>query len=375
MIEGVPAPFATDREAAKGHMDRIAVGPRMAGSSSEQAARDYCRTVLEGAGFLTSEEPFEFSAFPGRHATTLGGLCSIVVLLAVACLGYAGRTVIALTVLLVVSLAMAALAAWVASHGVLDLGWHRSGSVNLTATRGTPRLWLMAHIDTKSQPVSMAARVTGIVASVTVWMSAIALAAAGTIMQLPEDWRMIGWPVIGLAGVLAGLPVAASRVGDHSPGAFDNASGVATVLLVATTLPIAVPLGIAITSAEELGMAGARAWVLRREAGVAINCDGVGDAGALTAMTTSRGSKRLAAAFDRSATAAVVPHRVVRLVPGILVDAIALADAGWESITISHGSLRSLASIHTPGDTADRLTGAGVVKAAAVVGAMALELA
>ena len=53
-----------------------------------------------------------------------------------------------------------------------------------------------------------------------------------------------------------------------------------------------------------------------------------------------------------------------RLLPGILTDGVALADAGWDVVTVSRGTLRTLARIHGPRDTVDLLTGIGVVETA-----------
>ena len=362
------------REDAKRHLDAIASRPRAAGSNAERAAQDYCARLLEEAGFAITREPFEFSAFPGRYATPIGGVFSMLVLGVAATLGYAGRSGAAFALLIACALLLAVFAAWTTAKGVLGIPIVRRDALNLVATRGTPKLWLMAHIDTKSQPISMFARVAGIVGSILTWLVAIGVAAATSLTDLPDDWRSFAWPAIGVAGVIAGIPVAASFVSDRSPGAFDNASGVVTVLLVATSLPRNAPLGVVITSAEELGFAGALAWVRGRAPGVAINVDGVDDAGMLTAMRTRRGSAKLAEEFRRAAGATGIPHRDVPLVPGVLVDAVALANAGWESITISHGELRSLARIHTADDTQHRLTGDGIVRASTVMMAMTREL-
>jgi hypothetical protein len=59
--------------------------------------------------------------------------------------------------------------------------------------------------------------------------------------------------------------------------------------------------------------------------------------------------------------------RAHRLLPGVLTDGVALADAGWQTVTLSKGGVRTLARIHTPRDLADELTGAGMDDVARVI--------
>jgi hypothetical protein len=64
------------------------------------------------------------------------------------------------------------------------------------------------------------------------------------------------------------------------------------------------------------------------------------------------------------ASAAVRAHR---LLPGVLTDGVPLADAGWRVVTLSKGSVRTLARIHTPRDRPELLTGAGMAEVAGVI--------
>jgi hypothetical protein len=272
-----------------------------------------------------------------------------------------------------------AIGAWAARHGVLRAPALRRQGINLVATRGdaTPTVWLVAHLDSKSQPVPIGVRAGGIVATSVAWIATLVLAAL-------QQWGGVGssalWPWIGVFGVLAGVPVAASIVTARSPGALDDASGVATVLLAAEALRDrpASP-GVLLTSAEELGLAGARAWTAQRRAagappGIALNVDGVDDVGALTAMTGAQAPPRIVAALLAAAQADGVALDVRRLVPGILVDAVALADAGWATLTLSRGTWGTLARIHTSHDTLDRLDGTGIAEAARVLAGAAQAL-
>ena len=71
--------------------------------------------------------------------------------------------------------------------GVLRNPWMRSSGINLVATRGTadPRTWLVAHLDSKSQPVPSAARVAGvIVLSLAVILAVLAIGLALAVLKL-----------------------------------------------------------------------------------------------------------------------------------------------------------------------------------------------
>jgi hypothetical protein len=66
--------------------------------------------------------------------------------------------------------------------------------------------------------------------------------------------------------------------------------------------------------------------------------------------------------------------RVLRLIPGILTDHVALADAGWETVTLSRGDLRTLQRIHTSRDSLASMRGTGIASAARVLARTATEL-
>ena len=345
---------------ARRHLEPIAAAPRPAGSENEAAARRYCAAVLAELGFEVREEPFEYSSAPGRWATPLGGAVSMAGIAAVGHVGNRGDPRASLAIMLGLALLVIPAALWTARRGVLALPLARRRGVNLVATRGgeKPRFWLVAHIDSKSQPVPTALRASGIVLSVVVWIVAFATAVVQWRGASVAAW----WVPITLAGWLAALPVVASFVGDRSPGALDNASGVATVLGAAERMDDK-PVGVLLTSAEELGLAGARAWATTREPGIALNCDGVDDTGGLVCMRSGRG-RRAWRTLQAGAAANGVRIQVRRLIPGLLVDAVALADAGWDTATLSRGTWATLARVHRPGDTLHRLKGTGIDEAA-----------
>jgi hypothetical protein len=62
---------------------------------------------------------------------------------------------------------------------------------------------------------------------------------------------------------------------------------------------------------------------------------------------------------------------VRRWLPGVLFDSVALADAGWDTMTVTRGTLHSLARVHTAGDTLAAWQGTGVAGMAAFLAATA----
>ena len=257
------------------------------------------------------------------------------------------------------------------AQSVTTLPLARAASVNLVATRGTPRLWLVAHLDSKSQPVPMLARVTGIVVSVAA-LVALAVVAGLTLAGFDVAPRV--WSLVALAGVLASLPVIASVVGADSPGALDNGSGIVTVLLAAEALPREMPIGVLLTSAEELGMAGARAFAATHAAAMAINVDGGDDDGSTICMRHGRAARvRVGLARAARGIGMTVTERAT--IPGLLTDGVALADAGWSAVTVSRGGLGTLWRIHRAADSAARIRGSGMHEVARLVASAAREIA
>jgi hypothetical protein len=255
---------------------------------------------------------------------------------------------------------------------VLTLPWRRALATNLVATRGgsAPRVWLVAHLDSKSQPIPSLLRVVGVVTLAT----AVAITLAAVVLTLAgAPVRMLWWLGAMLAAVGA-VPVLASTIGNDSNGALDNASGVATVLEAVRSSTRDVPIGVLLPSAEELGLAGARAWVRDRrgEKGIAINCDGVDDGGALTIMYSGMPAMELISAIR---DAGEEPARVRPMPLGLLLDSVALTEAGWRAVTVSRGSFASLRRVHTRADSLQRLRGDGISKTARVLARAAEALA
>ena len=350
------------------HLRHLARQPRPTCSVGAADARQYCSQMLSSFGYRVIERPFEYSAAVGSYGTPAAGAASLLFVAAAATLSLGGHPGAALAVLAAGFAGVALGGRWLARRGVLALPLLRRRGVNIEAIRGDgdPELWLVAHADSKSQPIPLLVRAAGIVLLALATLAAFALAIAG----LVGFHSARGWAVMIIAAILGALPVLGSVVGRASHGAVDNASGVATVLCAAEGIRPDFPVGVLITDAEELGLAGARAWCAETRYPVVpvLNCDGVDDAGQLTVMWTRPRARRLEDAFRNAASGTGHALRFTRLVPGVLVDAVAFSDAGWEAVTLSRGSLATLRRIHTRSDDLEHLDGRGIVDATLLLG-------
>jgi len=230
--------------------------------------------------------------------------------------------------------------------------------VNLIGRRPRPSgsplgsVWLAAHYDSKGQPISMATRIVG--------AACAALGVAGLLVSFMGGWTLV--PALALA-VLGGAILSQNRVTDRSPGAVDNASALVAVLAVLDALPRQAAIGVLFLDAEELGLLGARALVADRaallEGAAIINFDGLDDRGRPIAFLHRPGPVGQAVAAELGAMrAGWLP---------VVVDGIVLAKGARECVTIMKGDWGTARVVHTPGDTAERLTLEGVREVAAGV--------
>ena len=227
--------------------------------------------------------------------------------------------------------------------------------VNLIAVRPRTRVatWLVAHYDAKGQPLSMAAR-----------LAAAALAAVGVAELLGLALRaLLGTAHPGMVdGVLVGTGAAGAallalnRVTDRSAGAVDNAAGMVAALATVDALPPEAPIGVILPDAEEYGLLGARALVGERANlltdTIVVNFDGIDDPGTTIALIHRDG-----ATVQRVARA--LGARRARWLP-VVVDGLVLGAMARECVTIMRGDWSTARVVHTPRDTAARLTLDGV---------------
>jgi hypothetical protein len=390
-------------ERAKTLLTELARAPRFAGSSEESEARRVCKTELERAGFECRELPFEYSEWPGRWGPPIAAGFQAFTILAVAHMAVHHGALSALAVGAVMVIALMFASTDIKRRWIARFPFQRARSTNLEATRGDPSVWLVAHLDSKSQTVPILVRIASsvLLAIVTVFSLIVLL-----LSLVGVDFPAMTWHAIALAAVLGVLPSMLCFVRNHSNGAVDNASGVVAALLASQSDSAPRDLGIVITSGEELGLAGARAWALsalpssvaqlsrlpspaaqlyapqssagQRSAKPEIsilNCDTVDEAGRWRCMYTGSRPIRILIAAETIAGALGVRVHVGRLIPGILADSMVFADRGLKAVTVARGTLKTLARIHTRRDNSNTLTGNGAAEASAILSALAKELA
>jgi hypothetical protein len=357
---------------AKNLVERLSQKPRFAGSEQESDARALCKGLLESAGFACIERPFEYSQWAGRWGVPVAGAVQTATIFIVARMAVSHGPLVALTVGAALYVALLFASADAKRRWITALPFLRASSVNLEAGRGNPSVWLVAHLDSKSQTVTMLIRIAS-----SIGMAAVTLIA--TIVLLfslrGEPDASAVWRVLEISALVVGLPSILCWVRNSSPGAVDNASGVAAVLLAAQALTSVRDLGVLITSGEELGLAGARVWAAQaRPDIVVLNCDTVDDTGEWRLMYTGAVPARIKDAAGK-VIAAGPKSAIRRFIPGILADSMAFADRGIESVTASRGTISTLARIHTRGDNSSAFTATGVAEASALLAALTRELA
>ncbi len=304
--------------------------PRLVGSAAHARVRERLKQELSARGYVVLEHAFPVRP-PGRLRGPLYGgallaWLSFATLVPSLAVRVAGGVVLLLAVL-------------------FPLRSTATNGVNLIGVRPRTRVavWLAAHYDSKGQPISMALRLT-----------AVALAVVG-VVGLGGVWAGRMSPTFVIPGLLGGLLLLFNRATNGSPGALDNASALVTVLAVVDQLPAEAAVGVLFPDAEEYGLIGSRALVRERANLLAdtavLNLDGIDDR-----ETTRCVMHRSGPTVD--AVAAALGAKTRRFLP-IVVDGWEFARVARECLTVMRGDWQTARVVHTPRDTADRLTFAG----------------
>lgn len=367
-----PRPASEEERRQAREAIRALAHPRMTGSPEASRVDQELRRRFEALGYQIHEVPFHFSALPGRFGIPLAGALTLIGGIASTWLILYERGGAALATLLGIAGALSAMAR-LSRRAVTRLPWDRRVGVNWLVKRpgARPSFVVVAHRDTKSQPVSTYLRIAAAGLTVVGW-GALLILAAGAIAGIGP--RFV--PLVAGAGAITAagsVTLLFCRADNRSPGALDNASGLAALLALARREREHDDIAFIVTDAEELGLVGATdvARKIPPVIGV-INLDGLDDDGPVHIIERfglpRRGiAPHLAAAHLQAAAALDIPARRRDLPLGIGVDHIAFTRAGHPALTLMRGTPKSLRRVHRPEDTPERLSGAGAAEVAAIV--------
>jgi multisubunit Na+/H+ antiporter MnhC subunit len=338
--------------------------PRLTGSHGAAEVGGTIRACFEALGYEVNGRSFRFNPWPGRYGLTLVGVLYLAGTTTAAALLYRDNPFGAVAMLLIL-LVVAGLVGLFVRPAIDALRWGSIEGENMLAHRpgARPRYVIMAHRDSKSQPVPLAFRGPAIVLAAVAWLALLVGALAHTARPLPGALIL----VLAVIAAVSALVLILCWVDNRSPGALDNASGVVAAIAIAARERDADDVAFLITDGEELGLAGARAAAphLPPVFGV-INMDGLDDHGPFYVLerfglVRKKGlAPHLAAALLEEADARSEPANRRDLPFGIPVDHIPLVKAGIPALTLMRGSIKSLNRVHRPADDLGSLKGDGI---------------
>lgn len=252
------------------HLDKLAyeIGPRLAGTRGERQAAEYIRGQLEGYGYEVKVQEFEFVEKAARVRIEA-------LLLLAAFTASLPLTAEASLVAFVAALAL--------SH-VLPRAVPKRRSQNivgvLRSEKPKRRLIISAHYDSARCAIGHRLNIFVRLALVPATLVFLICLLARLSGLLPTPWP-IAWGCLAVlflplcGGML--MSTASKRI---SPGANDNASGVAVMLetarVAAELRPGDVELAFVAFGAEEQGLHGSRAFAAETSGDVSLNLDAVG---------------------------------------------------------------------------------------------------
>ena len=385
-------PAISHLPSATGHIHHLAadIGGRGSCTPSERAAAHYAAAQMRALGLADVRiEPFRGAPSTYRPYA-LAFLFALLAVLAAWLAG--GRWGLGAAALL------AALGAWgMLAESDLAPNWMRlllprAGSQNAVGvlppeSAARRRVVLCAHLDTHRTPIFYASRTWNLLFAILVpgafaGMALSAVAYALGALLAWEGARWIGTAVAPVILIAFGLCLSADLT-PFSPGANDNASGVAAALDLAARLrtePLrCTEVWFAFTGCEEVGAYGMAAFLdahaaeLGKDAVcIALDQVGVGRLIYLSAdgLVFKRRTHPHALALARAASAAL-PDLVAREQPGLAyTDALVATKRGLAALTLcalpEPGSGRS-AAWHQMSDTPDIVDLASVAAASALV--------
>ncbi len=358
-------------ERAKKIAEQISI-PRLTGSSGEHKVKEIIIDFLESIGYTPDVDKFRFSIIPAEVALKV-----IQILLgsssALALFIFNKHPFLSLLISIIIAGTIIFLTGWsLLIEKLYDFKILIRESDNILAKSflhdGLPDVIFMAHYDSKSQTFSIRFRVLlNIIGIIAVLLSIIFIILCFLLgFQLPAVLVFI----LAISSLLPYLILIFNFTGNSSPGAVDNASGVAVVLELARILREwkgKANLFFLLTGAEESGLAGAIRFIQKYENNFRkgrtffINFDGISkeERPVITAkygLLATRSSRKLERWFLDIFNKHGITPRTAWLLTGAGLDSIPIALRNFDSITISCGKIHTAKKIHSPFDSKENLS-------------------
>jgi hypothetical protein len=371
---------------------RMISRPRQVGTREEKKIVQEIAAQLEQSGYLVDFQPFQFSTALERFLSAEILVGMIFILTTILTYGISQwLTVLLIGLLIILILMIGPLNNNVQKNSFEPedkqqpnwwsaMCWKlgtRYQTKNIVATPpgsspdpAIPHLFLVAHYDSKSQYLPLVIRIALFVILIA---GSLIFAALTLLSFFNEIFTSISF-VIGYLVILSGIPLLFLDYGNDSPGAIDDASGVGLLLHLAGVIAkhpnLSEKLGITvlITSAEELAVKGALAYVTEHgtrlhnqaEGGGlhVLNFDGIGVDGKIYLVG---GSNRVAGPsggnlfnlIKRSAEElGILVGRFI--LPGALFDHVPFANEGFDALSVI-GIGKSSWVVHSGNDSPEKL--------------------
>lgn len=373
--------MSIDEENAYRITERLAF-PRLVGSEGELKAREIIKEEFKKAGYEeVKAESFKTSLQNWILARYMFiPLAIFLVLLGVSFFFSPWLTLILIGVLLVVAVKMIG----VINSNEIALSKNEKNNfitenfyTELKSKNSKASVVFLGHYDTKSQTFPSAVRIAVIMIAAFGAILLILIFLILSIVQIfvPFDLPLLNnvlfWMcvIIGGAGVLNYF----NKTGNKSPGAYDNAASVATVIELARYYkenPLDnIDFVFLSPSSEELNLGGAKTYIkahkseFNPKSSYFINFDGIGGTGFIRLITAygiprKTSSKKLNDLLVKSSKELDIEAKVIYLPTGAWSDFMPIIKEGFESCWLA--SSGGLSKVHTTKDDMSLVTKEGL---------------
>ena len=361
-----------DAKGAYHHITQLAI-PRLVGSAGETETQAYIVQQFTELGLDVSWEPFVFTKFPAEVLPRILSALFVLIVLSVPWFGERFPTPVCVACVLSLTVAMFFTQWQKRLEGLYNVGKkHRTENIiaknNANRDDNTPAFLFVAHYDSKSQVLPIAVRMMAYGIAI-VGLMALTLVMLVRVIDLIWLPNYIVWGIVGIT-IFCLLLLQINLTENHSPGAFDNASGVGVMLEVARVVMgrgEKKSITFLATGAEEYGMCGALRYIQAhadeydRENTYVINLDGLGVGNGVNLITRygippTRTTRTLGNLFRTSSEALGIPVSERYLPIGVGLDSIPIASRGFETVTLTARGVGSVAlKIHSKQDQSELL--------------------